>query len=95
MRPVVVDPDITLEQLFGEFARLDDEKHRDVVREQILLKMRRRIKRLHEQARARYEAEAGETPEATLKRLTAEPPATMAAWMKERPGLGTILDWKR
>lgn len=93
MKPVVVNPDISLEQLFEEFAKLDEETHRTAVREQILVKMRRRIKRLHEQARARYEAEAGEPPEATLKRLTEEPAATVAAWMKQRPGLGKILDW--
>lgn len=93
MKPVMVDPDITLEQLFEEFARLADEKHREAVREQILVKMRRRIKRLHEQARARYEAEAGETPEATLKRITEDLTATVAAWMKQRPSLGKILDW--
>jgi type I restriction enzyme R subunit len=70
MKPVVVDPNISLEQLFAEFAQLKDEKHREAVRDQILVKMRRRIKRLHEDARARYETEVGETPEATLKRLT-------------------------
>lgn len=93
MKPVVVNPAITLEQLFDEFARLEDEKHREAVRDQILVKMRRRIKALHEQARARYEAEAGETPEATLKRLTEHPTATVAAWVKQRPNLGRILDW--
>jgi type I restriction enzyme R subunit len=93
MKPVVVDPDITLEQLFEEFARLEDKKHREAVREQILVKMRRRIKRLHDQARARYEAEAGETPEATLKRIAEEPTAIVAAWVKQRPSLGKILDW--
>lgn len=93
MKPVVVNPAITLEQLFEEFARLEDEKHREAVREQILVKMRRRIKGLHEEARARYEAEAGETPEATLKRLTEDPAATVAAWVKQRPSLGRILDW--
>ncbi len=93
MKPVVVDPAISLEQLFEEFARLEDEKHRETVREQILVKMRRRIRTLHDQARARYEAEAGETPEATLKRLTDDPAATAAAWVKQRPNLGQILDW--
>jgi type I restriction enzyme R subunit len=93
MKPVVVEPNITLEQLFEEFARVNEEKHREAVREQLLVKMRRRIKRLHEEARTRYEAAAGETPEATLKRLAEQPPATVAAWMKERPTLGKILDW--
>jgi len=55
--------------------------------------MRRRIKQLHEQARARYEAEAGESPEVTLKRLSEESAANVATWIKQRPSLGKILDW--
>ncbi len=93
MKPVVVDPKIGLEQLFEEFGRLSDEKHREVVREQILVKMRQRLKRLHEQARAQYEAEAGEAPEATLKRLAEDKPAVVAEWVKQHPNLGRILDW--
>jgi type I restriction enzyme R subunit len=93
MKPVVVNPDITLEQLFDEFARLEDAKHRETVRDQILVKMRRRIGHLHEQARARYESEAGEPPEATLKRFTEQPLASVAKWAKQRPNLGKILDW--
>lgn len=93
MKPVVVNPDISLEQLFLEFSVLQDEAHRNTVREQILVKMRRRIKNLHDQARAAYQAETGETPEATLKRLTEEPPASVAAWVKQKPNLGRILDW--
>ena len=94
MKPVVVNPSISLEQLFEEFAKLEDAAHREGVRDQILVKMRRRIKNLHEQARNRYEAEAGEAPEATLKRLTDEPAATVAAWVKQKPNLGRILDWE-
>ena len=45
------------------------------------------------EARARYEIDAGETPEATLVRLTRDPPDSIAAWVKERPTLGRILDW--
>lgn len=93
MKPVVVNPSITLEQLFEEFARVKEEKHREEVRDQILVKMRRRIKALHDEARTKYEAEAGETPEATLKRITDQPTASTAAWIKQRPGLGKILDW--
>src|SRR5206468_9557551 len=74
-------------------VRLEDKKHREEVREQILVKMRRRLKNLHEEARARYEAAAGEAPEVTLQRLAHEQPAKVAAWMKQRPGLGKILDW--
>ena len=84
MKPVVVDVNISLEQLFEEFVRLEDALHRDTVREQILVKMRRRLKRLHDQARALYLSEAGETPEATLKRLARESPAAVATWIKQK-----------
>jgi type I restriction enzyme, R subunit len=93
MKPVVVNLDISLEQLFQEFATLKDEAHLTAVREQILVKMRRRIKRMHDQARAMYQTETGETPEDTLKRLTDQPAATVAAWVKQKPNLGRILDW--
>jgi type I restriction enzyme, R subunit len=94
MKPVVVNPTITLEQLFEEFARLENAAHRETVRDQILVMMRRRVKRLHDDARTRYEAEAGEAPEATLKRLADDPVAAMAAWVKLKPNLGRILDWE-
>ena len=68
MKPVVVNPDISLEQLFSEFTTLQDDVYRDAVRDQILVKMRRRLRRLHGQARALYETETGEPPEATLRR---------------------------
>jgi type I restriction enzyme R subunit len=48
---------------------------------------------MHEQARAMYQTETGETPEATLKRLTEQPPGAVAEWIKHRPNLGRILDW--
>jgi type I restriction enzyme R subunit len=93
MKPVVVNPQITVEQLFEEFGRVTDPKHLEEIRGQLLVKLRRQVKRLHEQARARYEAEAGETPEATITRILQDPPGKAAEWMNEHPGVGKILDW--
>jgi type I restriction enzyme R subunit len=93
MKPVVIDPAISLEQLFRELAEVEDDAHREAIRDQIIVKMRRRVKRMPEVARARYEVEAGETPEATLMRLTNQPPVAVAAWVKKKPTLGRILDW--
>jgi type I restriction enzyme, R subunit len=93
MKPVVVNPAISLEQLFEELARVEDAAHRDAIRDQIIVKMRRRLKQMPEQARARYQVEAGEPPEATLQRLLSDPPASVATWVKQRPTLGRILDW--
>ena len=93
MKPVVVNPSISFEQLFEEFARVEEDEHRAAIRDQLLVKLRRKIRALHDQTRAKYEAESGETPEETLDRLTHQPPASIADWAKDRPNLGRILDW--
>lgn len=94
MKPVVVNPSISLEQLFTEFATVEDPEHREVVRNQLLVKLRQRLKRLDPQARASFETAAGETPEATLTRLIEQSPEASAAWTKAHPTLGRILDWE-
>jgi type I restriction enzyme R subunit len=94
MRPVVVNPQIPLEQLFEELARLEAEEHRQAVLDQIVVKMRRRLARMKDDTRERYEAAVGETPEATLERLRGASAAEAAAWIKSRPqGFARILDW--
>src|SRR5262249_26287921 len=55
--------------------------------------LRRRLKNLPDEARRRFEADAGETPEATLKRIETSGTAELADWVRGRPNLGLILDW--
>jgi type I restriction enzyme, R subunit len=94
MRPVVVNPNISMEQLFEELAQIETEEHRQAVLDQIMVKMRRRLRRLDGEARQRYEAITGERPEATLDRFRASTPADAAAWVKSLPsGFAQILDW--
>jgi len=93
MRPVVVDPKVTLAQLFEELARIDNEEHRARLREQIVVRMSRQLKKLAPEARALFEKDAGETPEDTLQRFRDGEPASLAAWVKDRPRLGPTLDW--
>ncbi len=92
MRPVVVNPAISLEQLFEELVKVETDAHRAEIRDQILVKLRRRLRKLSGEARAQYEANAGEPPEATLKRLAEQPLDTCVVWIRSRPGLGRILD---
>ena len=92
MRPVVVNPNIGLEQLFDELSQLDQEEHLAAVRDQLMVTLRRRLGHLDELARAHYEAVAGETPEQTLVRLAGSPLSASADWARARPGLGAILD---
>lgn len=93
MKPVVVNPSLTLTQLLQELATVTDPAHRAVIRDQILVKLRRRIGKLHPAAAEQYTAAAGETPEDTLRRITNAPIEDLAAWVKARPALGPILDW--
>lgn len=93
MKPVASDPNITLTQLLEELAAIDDAEHRAAVRDQIIVKLSRRLKRLSEEARARAQLASGETPEETLDRFRKGSADELAAWVKGRPGLGPALDW--
>lgn len=54
---------------------------------------RRRIKKMTPEMRARFEKEAGETPEASLDRFMQGDPVDLSNWVSDRPNLGPILDW--
>ena len=93
MKPVVINPKITLKQLLEEFQQVTEESHRQLICEQIQVKLNRRLSRLTEEARHRYEAESGESPEATLERFRTENLTELRVWVQERPHIGPILDW--
>ena len=94
MRPVVVNPSIKFEQLMKELVAAKKEADRETIREQLAVKLRRRIKKLPPEQRAKFEAIAGEAPEDTLKRLLEEAPAELSKWFSTRSALGPILDWQ-
>jgi type I restriction enzyme R subunit len=94
MRPVAADPSLTLTQLLEELAGIDDARHRADVRDQIIVKLNRRLKRMSAEARAKAELAAGETPEETLARFRAGTAEELASWVRSRPGLGPALDWE-
>lgn len=94
MRPVAADPKLTLTQLLEELAAVEDARHRADLRDQIIVRLSRKLKGLSAEARAKAELAAGEPPEETLQRFRAASPDELAAWAKGRPGLGPALDWK-
>ena len=53
MKPVVVNPTISLEQLFEELANVEDDRDRAEIRDQILVKMRRSLQKLKAETRWR------------------------------------------
>jgi len=46
MKPVVVNPSIGFEQLVKEFLTSDRDTHRDSIRQQLAVKLRRRLRAL-------------------------------------------------
>ena len=94
MKPVVVNPSIGFEALIEELLKADKDTHRENVRQQIAVKLRRRLKRLTDEARSKFEAVAGESPEQTLKRLLAAKPAELSKWLSGHSAIGPILDWR-
>lgn len=93
MKPVAADPKFTLTKLFEELSGRGDAEHKNRVREQIIVRLRRRLKKLPPEMRARFEKEAGETPEASLERFMKGDPIDLSDWASKRPNLGPILDW--
>jgi len=93
MKPVVVNPTLSFEQLLRELAETTDPAFRAAVRDQILVRLRRRLGKLTPQAQEAWNNTAGESPADTLARIQSGTPEELAAWVKSRPTLGPILDW--
>ncbi|MFW5680125.1 MAG: type I restriction-modification system endonuclease, partial [Pseudomonadota bacterium] len=95
MKPVAADPKLQPSQLVEELAAATDPAVQDHVREQLIVKMARRLKRLSDATRQSFEAIAGETPEAALQRLRRSSGAEASAWLRDRTGIGPLLDGQR
>lgn len=94
MKPVVVNPSISFAQLVREMTGATEEHQREAIREQLAVKLRRRLSKLSPEAREQFETVAGETPEAMLQRLLSGDAPGLAAWLKDRASIGLILDWQ-
>jgi type I restriction enzyme R subunit len=94
MKPVVVNPAISFEQLVKELIAADQDAHRKTIQQQLAVKLRRILKKLPPEVRERFEATAGEPPEATLKRLLEAKPTELSKWFSSRAGIGPVLDWQ-
>jgi type I restriction enzyme R subunit len=94
MKPVVVNPKVTMTQLLEEFVRVTDAAHRALLRDEILVKLRQRLAKLTPDALEAYQNAAGEPLKTTVGRMQHEPLDAMAKWVKDKAGIGPILDWQ-
>ena len=94
MKPVVVNPAVTFETLFEGLDGVENDDHRQQILDQIIVKLSRKIRRMNDDIRDQYTAQAGETPEATLRRFRGGPANDVRDWARARPGLGKFFDFE-
>ena len=94
MRPVVVDPALGFTTLLSDLGRAETEADRAFVRDQIVVKLRGRTKRMDDDRRTALETVLGPLP-ALLDRLAASPPAETLALFTQHPSLAATLDAAR
>ncbi|MCF3630145.1 type I restriction-modification system endonuclease [Thalassospiraceae bacterium LMO-SO8] len=93
MKPVASDPKLTFEQLFDEFANVTEADQRALVRDQILTKLHRRLRKLPSKVADAVQDLTGETVEELRDRLKNHTPEQAVAFAKKFGELGKILDW--
>lgn len=93
MKPVASNPKLTFEQLFDELATVTEEEQRELVRDQVLAKLHRKLRKLPSKVAQMVEDLTGETVDQLRDRLRQGSPSDAAAHAKKYAGLGKILDW--
>ena len=93
MKPVASNPSLTFEQLFDELATVDREDQQEIVRDQILAKLNRKLRRLPSKVADAVKDLTGESAEALRDRLKSQSPQQAAQTAKKFRGIGQILDW--
>lgn len=91
MRPVVVDPALSFATLVADLERAPTTADAAFVRDQIVVKLRTRLKHIEGTQRETLEAVLGSL-EALVERLKTSPPAETAALFKQHPSLTAVLD---
>ena len=94
MQPVVVNPQITFDQLARELRDVPSNEARSLVRDQFIAKLQRKKRHLNEINLCDFETMAGMSPDAFIRELQQMPLALIAAWFTQNPDLGEILDRK-
>lgn len=91
MRPVVVDPALTFADLVRDLERAPTEADRAIVRDQIVVKLRQRLRRLDGDRREALEQVLGSL-DALPDRLKDSAPADTLALFRQHPSLSRLLD---
>lgn len=94
MKPVVVNPSVSFEQLTLELLQVSDEAARNTVLEELLAKLQRKKQRLQGEAASQFETAAGMDPKELIRQLKLGTAAEAAQWFAAHPELAGLLDRK-
>jgi type I restriction enzyme R subunit len=93
MQPVVVNPKVSFSQLISELNATEGADS-ELVREQLIAKLRRKQRHLSENAEAEFRRLTGEEPADFITRLQQLPMVEARRWLGTIAGLGQLLDAK-
>lgn len=94
MKPVASNPSLKFETLFDELSTINEEEQQELVRDQILAKLHRRIRTMPSKVSEAVKELTGETAQTLVERLKASSPSEAADYAKRFRGLGKVLDWR-
>ncbi|MCT4655194.1 MAG: type I restriction-modification system endonuclease [Cohaesibacter sp.] len=91
MRPVVVKPDMPLEQLVTDLFNAPDDEDRDWVAGQVIVKMRMLAGRIDEATRESFEHHTGKSPQDAVQDLSTKSGEALKEWLQSYPHAAEIL----
>lgn len=91
MRPVVVDPALSFATLVQDLSRAATDTDRAFVRDQIVVKLRQRLRHIDPAARETLEQVLGPVDQ-LVEKLKSSPPAETLALFQQHPSLAAVLD---
>lgn len=92
MQPVVVNPQVSFNQLVQEMMQVKKGAERALVRDQLLAKFQRKQRYMSAAAKTDFELIAGVSVEAFAEKLKGMPLDQAAGWFAEKQRLGDLLD---
>jgi type I restriction enzyme R subunit len=87
MKPVVQNPNISIEQTFEELTTHDDLEFLGLAHRELIGKLTRKLKRLTDDGEQKFEELAGMTPTEFIEGIRDREPAEAAAWMQDKGGV--------
>lgn len=91
MRPVMVDPALSFATLVQDLGRADNDSDRTFVRDQIVVKLRQRLRHIDPARRETLEQVLGPLDQ-LVDKLRSAPPAETLALFRQHPSLAAVLD---